>query len=178
MSLPRRDTAALVRAAQQGDRSAFGQLYAQYAGMVHAIALTRVSFDEAGDVVQESFVRALTQLGRLRDVNAFGGWLAAIARNVIVDVHRLAGGQEEIVEEPAHRETQHDDLEAGRALQAIRSLPPAYREPLMMRLVQGMTGPEIAEQTGLTPASVRVNLHRGMKLLRQRLAAATQKRTA
>ena len=51
----------------------------------------------------------------------------------------------------------------------IRSLPEAYRETLVLRLVEGMTGPEIAERTGLTPASVRVNLHRGMKMLREQL---------
>ena len=50
----------------------------------------------------------------------------------------------------------------------IRSLPEAYRETLVLRLVEGMTGPEIAERTGLQPASVRVNLHRGMKLLREK----------
>jgi RNA polymerase sigma-70 factor (ECF subfamily) len=38
-----------------------------------------------------------------------------------------------------------------------------------MRLVEGMTGPEIAEHTGLAQGSVRVNLHRGMKLLREQL---------
>ena len=51
----------------------------------------------------------------------------------------------------------------------IRSLPEAYRETLVLRLVEGMTGPEIAERTGLTAASVRVNLHRGMKMLREQL---------
>ena len=57
------------------------------------------------------------------------------------------------------------------ALERVRTLPDTYRETLLMRLVQGMTGPEIAERTGLTPASVRVNLHRGMQLLRERLHA-------
>ena len=42
-------------------------------------------------------------------------------------------------------------------------------ETLVLRLVEGMTGPEIAERTGLTAASVRVNLHRGMKMLREQL---------
>jgi len=42
---------------------------------------------------------------------------------------------------------------------------------LMLRLVEGMTGPEIAARTGLTDGSVRVNLHRGMKLLREKLNA-------
>ena len=60
------------------------------------------------------------------------------------------------------------------ALGAVRSLPEAYRETLMMRLVEGMTGPEIAAATGLTPGSVRVNLHRGMKLLRSVLSEESE----
>ena len=59
--------------------------------------------------------------------------------------------------------------EAARMLEAVRSLPEAYRETLVLRLVEGMTGPEIAARTGMTAASVRVNLHRGMKLLREKL---------
>ena len=57
------------------------------------------------------------------------------------------------------------------ALFAIRTLPEAYRETLLLRLVEGLPGPEIARRTGLTHGSVRVNLCRGMKLLRARLSA-------
>ena len=64
-----------------------------------------------------------------------------------------------------------DRTEALAALAVIQTLPEAYRETLVLRLVEGMTGPEIAARTGLTPASVRVNLHRGMKQLRERLEA-------
>ncbi len=53
-----------------------------------------------------------------------------------------------------------------RVLALVASLPGAYREPLVLRLVEGMTGPEIARRTGLTPGSVRVNLCRGMAMLR------------
>ena len=65
------------------------------------------------------------------------------------------------------------DQEGGILLAEVRRLPEAYRETLMMRFVEGMTGPEIAELTGLTPGSVRVNLHRGVELLRARLKGAT-----
>jgi len=51
----------------------------------------------------------------------------------------------------------------------IRTLPDAHVEPLILRLVEGLSGPEIAERTGLSPGYVRVNLHRGIKLLRDRL---------
>jgi hypothetical protein len=96
---PSVDSARLARAAREGDRAAFGDLYARYARMVHGILLVRVPRREVDDLV----------------------------------------------------------------------LPEAYREPLILRLVEGMTGPEIATRTGLTPGSVRVNLHRGMQMLRERL---------
>ena len=51
-------------------------------------------------------------------------------------------------------------------LRCLRRLDPAHSEPLVMRLVEGMSGSEIAERTGMTPGSVRVNLCRGMKRLR------------
>jgi RNA polymerase sigma-70 factor, ECF subfamily len=54
----------------------------------------------------------------------------------------------------------------------IRSLPETYRETLILRLVEGMTGPEIAARTGLTHGSVRVNLHRGMQQLRAKLGGS------
>ena len=67
----------------------------------------------------------------------------------------------------------HDDTperaDALKLLALVKTLPEAYRETLVLRLVEGMTGPEIAARTGLTAASVRVNLHRGMKLLREKL---------
>ena len=66
-------------------------------------------------------------------------------------------------------QTQAQTREATEILEIIRSLPEAYRETLVLRLVEGMTGPEIAARTGLSHGSVRVNLHRGMQQLRERL---------
>ena len=167
------DARDLVEAARSGDRAAFGRLYRRYAPMVHGIALAQLRSPDADDVVQEVFVRALARLHTLRDVHAFGGWLTAIARNLIVDSVRSRPPHADPADEPSRRESQHDQLEARRALDAIRALPEAYRETVMLRLVEGMTGPEIADRTALTPASVRVNLHRGLKMLRERLLPAT-----
>lgn len=163
------DPAALVRAAQAGDRTALGVLYSRYAGLVHAIAISRVPVDEAADVVQDVFLKVLRQLPTLKDPNAIGAWVAAIARNTALDAVLRPRGADPADWEPQAPATQHDDMEARAALAAIRSLPHTYRDTLMMRLVEGMSGPEIADCTALTPASVRVNLHRGMKLLRRRL---------
>jgi len=175
---------ALVRAAQLGDRSAFGALYSRYARMVHGILLCRVPRAAVEDLVQDVFLQALPGLGSLRDVSRFPGWLAAIARNRAMDFHRHSHTHDEFNEEsaedgrnttPANRHIPHTNVEAQAVLNAILSLPEAYREPLILRLVEGMTGPEIAARTGLTHGSVRVNLHRGMQQLREILGhKATQ----
>lgn len=159
--------AALVEAARAGDRDAFERLYATYAPLVHGVLLARVPYGEVSDLVQDVFLTAFRKLGHLRDAGRFGPWVAIIARNRAADFYRRARQTEELCEELAQGPRR--DPEASEALEAIRALPEAYRETLVLRLVEGMTGPEIAERTGLRPASVRVNLHRGMKLLRQRL---------
>ena len=65
--------------------------------------------------------------------------------------------------------------QAAEILETVRSLPEAYRETLILRLVEGMTGREIAAKTGLSHGSVRVNLNRGMQQLREKLG---QRRTS
>ena len=159
--------AVLVSAALAGDRDGFGQLYDLYAPLVHGILLARVPRGEVDDLVQDIFLHAYKKLDTLRDKAAFGPWIAMIARNRAVDFYRRTRETVEITDEVRGSNT--SDSRANEILELIRSLPDAYRETLVLRLVEGMTGPEIAARTGLTPASVRVNLHRGMKLLRQKL---------
>src|SRR5262249_37286623 len=96
-----------------------------------------------------------------------------IARNRAADYYRQAHPTEELevnagVERKAGRSER--GLEDGVfLLEAVRSLPETYREPLILRFVEGMTGPEIAARMGLKHGSVRVNLYRGMQMLRERL---------
>jgi RNA polymerase sigma-70 factor, ECF subfamily len=157
----------LVRAVLDGDRDCFTRLYDLYAPLVHGILLARVPRVEVDDLVQDIFLHAYKKLHTLRDSAAFGPWIAMIARNRAVDFHRRSRETVEINDDLRGSETH--DSRAAEILKLIRSLPEAYRETLVLRLVEGMTGPEIAERTGLTAASVRVNLHRGMKLLREKL---------
>ena len=158
---------ALVDAARAGDGDAFGRLYASYCRMVHGILMARVPRLEVDDLVQDVFLTAFRKLHALRDPSAFGPWLAMIARNRAHDYHRHTPETAELPEDIAAADA--SEAEAAAILAIIQSLPEAYRETLVLRLVEGMTGPEIAKRTGLTPASVRVNLHRGMKQLREKL---------
>ncbi|MBL8877571.1 MAG: sigma-70 family RNA polymerase sigma factor [Phycisphaerales bacterium] len=162
------DLRRLVGAAQRGDRAAFAKLYERYYRMVHGIALTRVLAHEAQDVAQEVFVTMMKRIHTLREPAGFGGWLVAITRNRATDFARRRKPAVALSETvPAPGDPRSASIET---LQLIRSLPEAYHETLILRFVEGLSGPEIAAQTGLTPASVRVNLHRGYCLLREKLA--------
>jgi len=169
----RSEDAPLVRAARAGDREAFGRLYERHARTVHGILLARAPRAEVDDLVHEVFLQAMRRLASLRDLSAFGPWLAAIARNRARDHFRRGVESVELKDDAAG--TPHPEGEAMTVLAAIRRLPHAYRETLVLRLVEGLTGPEIAERTGLRPGSVRVNLHRGMQLLREALGKGRER---
>jgi RNA polymerase sigma-70 factor (ECF subfamily) len=160
----------LVKAVLDGDRDSFGRLYEMYAPMIHGILLARIPRSEVDDLVQDIFLHAFRKLHTLRDWAAFGPWIAMIARNRAMDFYRRTKETVEVTEDL--RSTDMQTSRANEILELIRALPEAYRETLILRLVEGMTGPEIAARTGLTPASVRVNLHRGMKQLRKKLGYA------
>jgi RNA polymerase sigma-70 factor (ECF subfamily) len=165
----------LVERARGGDRAAFADLYRRYSRVIHGILLSRIPRIEVEDLVQDVFLAALQQLPALRESAAFGGWLAAIARNRAVDYLRQAPRTTELPPDLASAGT--DRSEAVFVLSVIRRMPDAYRETLTLRLVEGMTGPEIAALTGLTEGSVRVNLHRGMKQLREQLSSGRDRAT-
>jgi len=168
--------AELVRRARGGDRAAFADLYHDYASMVHGILSSMVTPQDASDLVQDVFLSALRAIEGLERDDRFGPWVARIARNRAKDVYKTRVpevGLDEVLDSPAAGTSDGvaggEDEEAERVLGVVRELPEAYRETLCLRLVEGLTGPEIADRTGLTHGSVRVNLHRGMKLLRERL---------
>jgi len=168
--------AATVRRARAGERAAFAELHARFARMVHGILLARVPAGTADDLVQDVFVAALERLHALREEAAFGGWLAQIARHRAADWLRARKHEIELPADLPAGDAGRTGAaaEAQQVLAVLRTLPEAYRETLAMRLVEGMTGPEIADRTGLAAASVRVNLCRGMQLLRARLAGADE----
>lgn len=173
------DVAPLVRAARGGDGAAFAELHRRFVPVVHGIALAhlrrsggRALAAEADDVTQEVFVRVHRSLGSLEDDAAFPGWICEAARNAARDAARAARRRPDVAEPRDVAAPPADDTDAerrDRLVEELSRLPDAYRETLFLRLAEGLTGREIAERTGLTEGSVRVNLCRGMALLRPRL---------
>jgi RNA polymerase sigma-70 factor (ECF subfamily) len=159
-----------VAAARQGDKAAVGSLHRHFSRLVHAVLVARVPHGEARDLTQDVVVTLMQRLSTLEDDAAFPAWLMQLARSRAARFLRDEPRHEPLPEElqlAAQDLTGTPDLK--KVLAALQALPEAYAETLAMRLVEGMTGPEIAERTGLTPGSVRVNLHRGMQKLREKL---------
>ncbi|MFM9996285.1 MAG: RNA polymerase sigma factor [Phycisphaerales bacterium] len=183
------DGAALVAAARTGDRAALSGLHERFAPVVHGILLARLPHADCDDLVQEVFLNVIRRLGTLRDDRAFPAWVSTMARNFAASFFRRRGrsGRHEAVvarigphgaappapppgpAPPSPRDDALAHLQAQEVLAVIRLLPEAYSETLTLRLVEGLTGPQIAARTGMSHGSVRVNLHRGMALLRERL---------
>jgi len=167
--------ADLLLAARSGGEEAFAELYRRFARVVHGIALSHVGGNDAEDVTQEVFVKVHRRLRELRDPGAFPSWICAAARTSSIDClrrrARRESGRVAMPDLPCDGAPARGTELAERVLAHLRALPEAYRETLSLRLVEGLTGPEIAERTGLTPESVRVNLTRGLAMLRPRLDA-------
>ena len=175
--------AALVVRAREGDRAAFEELIRRTSRLVFArLYLDTARVDRAEDLLQDTFLLAYRALPRLADPAGFRAWLLAIAHNVLIDDARRAARQKRTVPgaadvplwlvpstglsppETAQREELRD-----RVLEVLRSLPEEYRLPLTLRYIGGADYTEIGEQLGLTNGSLRGLLHRGLKLLRERL---------
>lgn len=160
---------SLIDAARAGDRAAFARIYEFYAPIVHAVLLARVKPADADDLTQEVFVNAMRAIGDLRDPAALGGWLCTAARNRAASFHRAPRMTPLDDRDPEALKKGAGSLEMDEVLAKIRALPEAAAELLIMRLVEGLTGPQIALRTGASHSAVRVALHRGMEMLRARL---------
>lgn len=177
------DDADLALAASQGDSRALAELYRRHAATVHAVLLVRVGRSDADDLTQEVFVRALRGIADLRDDAAVAGWLVRVAKNLAIDhararerwgwVRRGLEARARATQDAASRQrsavVESPRWSAGEVLDAILALPFAYQESLALRLVARLTGPEIAAALDMTEGAVRVNLSRGMGLLKEKL---------
>jgi len=141
------EDAMLVDAARDGDRAAFGRLYDRYARMVHGLLLAKVPLSEVDDLVQDVFMIALRRLSTLRESGSFGAWLAAIARNRSHDYHRRSVPEDQLTDDTPDQAIEiktasgEPERPAAAILEVVKSLPAVYKETLILRLVEGMTGP-------------------------------------
>jgi RNA polymerase sigma-70 factor (ECF subfamily) len=161
----------LVARARRGGRAAFAKLWARHVAAVRQAIAAKLPPSLVEDVVQEVALASLAGLSALRNEHGFGAWLIAIARNRACSAYasRCRDGVDcELDELPAPCSTV-SAAEAHEVRSALRTLPRTYRNPLVMRLLRGLSSHEIADRLAMSEGSVRVNLCRGLKLLRHRL---------
>ncbi len=169
----------LVRRAQAGEREAFDRLYHEHVNRVYGICL-RMSgrATEAERLTQDTFVRLWQRIASFRGTSEFSSWLYRLTVNVVLEDSRaerrriarvdpvadLSAFDRGAAPPAAQTETR---LELERA---IAGLPPGARYVLVMHDIEGYKHEEIAQLTGTTSGSVKAQLHRARKLLRQVLS--------
>lgn len=163
-----------VRRAQQGDPSAFRELYDTHVGRVHALCLRLAGTrEEAEEHTQNVFVRVWERLASFRGESAFSTWLHRLTVNEVLQARRTAGRRSvrvSLVEDPeslarvSMPATPSPDLS-----QAIASLPDGARMVFVLHDVEGYQHEEIGQMLGIADGTSKAQLFRARRLLRERL---------
>ena len=175
-----RQESDLLALARAGDRQAYGELVElHFARMYSLLYRTTGNHEDAEDLAQETFVRAWAALGRFREASSFSTWLTRIAlllSNVPARGCSLRRSARLEEHEPAAAEGAGGPARAAQAelaaatARALDCLPPRLRLALVLRVLEGREYGEVAELTGLRPATVRTQVMQARALLAHALA--------
>jgi RNA polymerase sigma-70 factor (ECF subfamily) len=172
------DRELLARAAA-GDAAAFGLVYQHYQHVVYRFGFQMTaSRDAAEDITQEVFVTLFRDLGRYDPSRAsFTTYLYGIVRNLsrdrlrrdrrFISLHAIGLGARESVEADPFDTIDGAQAAAG-VREALKQLPPRYRELIVMCDLHGLRYADAAKVANISVAAVRSRLHRGRHLLRER----------
>jgi RNA polymerase sigma-70 factor (ECF subfamily) len=170
------NTVSLVKRAQSGDSGAFEALYRRLVGRIYALCL-RMARDSqrAEELTQDVFVRAWERLGTFRGESKFTTWLHRLAVNVVLQEGRTKGrreSREELVDDPGKYLGRVKVEFPGTRMdleRAIASLPDGARRVLVLRDIYGYKYDEIAEMQGVALGTVKAQIHRARKMMREKL---------
>ncbi|HXU00765.1 MAG TPA: sigma-70 family RNA polymerase sigma factor [Polyangia bacterium] len=173
----------LVKRAQGGDRAALDRLVRRHQRALFALCLRYVrDADEAADLVQRSFVRAMGKLAELRDAGVFRSWIlrigAHLALNHIRDHARFVAddGELEAAISDERAPSASDRLEAAEAASALRAavntLPTKQRMTLELRIYEDLPFRDIGVALGISEGAAKVNFHYAVRKLRSSFAPA------
>jgi RNA polymerase sigma-70 factor (ECF subfamily) len=166
----------LIRRCLEGHPDAYRVLVERYWPMVYSLARRIVeSHDEAVDVTQEAFVRAYEHLDGFARESKFSTWLLRVANNYALDLKRRRRARERLrVHVPTYGRIASPDAGAisleteSRLSEILRGLSRHQRLALVLKVVHGLSTPEVAEILGCSEGTVRVHLHQARKTLRDR----------
>ena len=162
----------LVVRAQDGDRSAQEAIIKQFSPMVFRLISRFFRFrEDVEDLAQDVFLKLFARIDQVRPDENFAGWLARVTVNTCYDELRKTRRRKTAMEiygpqafaEPSVGPPEPDNY--GRARQALQSLDPKLRIPLVLKEIEELSVEEIAKTMGLTQTNVKVRLFRARKKL-------------
>ena len=176
-------TAELVGRAQDGDRSAFGQLVEQYQRTVYAVCLARLgNASEASELTQDVFLHVMNRLDQVREPERFAGWLRQVAARMAINrvTRRVPppSVESEILEGAASSMHRDDPLEglisrerASRLWEGLGRLKPLDRETLVAFYIHGQSLIEMSDRLDAPVGTIKRRLHTARKRLKAELQA-------
>lgn len=178
----RDDVAILVKRAQAGERSAYGELAVRFEPTVRSLALARLHNPvEAQELVQEVFVHAMTKLDQLREPAAFAGWIRQITVRMALNrltrngpVRQAAG---EVLDNAwVAEQTPLDALVRAEActelLAGLERLRPIDREALVAFYLRGRSLKQMSREFAAPVGTIKRRLHVARQRLRDQLEVA------
>jgi RNA polymerase sigma-70 factor (ECF subfamily) len=166
-----------VRRAQAGDVDAFQLVYTEHAGRTYALCLRLVGGDttDATELLQDVFIRAWRKLDTFRGDSAFSSWLHRLAVNTLLENARTEKRRtarvlpmDDTSRLPGAARASGIELKMDME-KAIASLPRGARLAFVLHDIEGYQHQEIAAQLGVSAGTVKAQLHRARRLLRERL---------
>ena len=178
---------ALLDAARRGDRSAIDALLERHQARIYRFGMKMCrNPEDAQDVLQETLLAMARSVGDFREESSISTWLYSIARGFCVKKRRKSkfaperlGSLETDVPAEVHRlldprrlpDEELADKELQEALEkSIDLLDPIYREVLLLRDIEGLTAPEVADVLGVSVDAVKSRLHRARLAVRSAMA--------
>jgi len=160
----------LVQLCKKGNKKAQHKLYKMYSKAMYNIAIRMTGDREtAEDILQDAFIKAFTEIEKLIDEKAFGGWLKRIVINRCLDEIRkqknvasfdmLAEKHSEIAEEI------NENVDVEMVHNMIKRLPEGARQVLVLRALEGYRYAEIAERLDITESTAKTQFFRAKQLL-------------
>ena len=171
--------------ASQGDRDAFGELYAQYIDRIFNYVYYRTgNTHDAEDLTARVFQRAMNHIHNYTDRGVpFSAWLYRIAHNLVANWHRDRSRKQEIPINdipvlPAKGDHPETKLvrteEQATLLRLIRKLPPERQHLLILKFVENLSNAEIGQVMGRSEGAIKSLYHRTLLALRDQIGDQAQ----
>jgi RNA polymerase sigma-70 factor, ECF subfamily len=175
----RQSDSELVIRTRQGDQEAFGELVERYRRAVLGVAFHRLGdFESARDVAQDTFIKAYTNLAKLRKPESFASWLYHIADMTALEIARRPQREQSLSDEEmsisAGSETATSEL-AQQVREALATLDEPTRLAVVLHYIDGYSHAEVAQFLGTTPGAVRTRVSRAKTRLQEGMMSETER---